>query len=49
MISSLIDDILSDLKKLLKYFDGTAIVAFFRISLSLFGAGCATVVPNKFA
>ena len=43
----LINGILSDLQKLLKYFNGTAIVAFFRISLALFGAGWATVFANN--
>ena len=39
----------SDLQKLLKYFNDTAIVAFFRIPLALFGADWATVFPNKLA
>ena len=45
----LIHDILSDLQKLLKCFNGTGIVAYFRIPLAAFGAGLATVVPNSFA
>ena len=43
----LINGISSDHQKLLKYFNGTAIVAFFRISLALFGAGWATVFANN--
>ena len=38
-ILQLINGISSDLQKLLKYFNGTAIIAFFRILLALFGAG----------
>ena len=38
---------MSDLQQLLKYFDSTAIVAFFRIPLALFGAGWAAVFPNN--
>ena len=35
----LINDILRDLQKLLKYFNGTAIVAFLKIPLASFGLG----------
>ena len=34
---------------LLKYFNGTAIVTFFRIALATFGAFWATVFPNDLA
>ena len=44
----LINHISSDLQKLLKYFFGTAIMAFFRIFL-LFGAGWASVSPTNLA
>ena len=37
----------NDFQNLLKYFNGTAAVTFFRTLLSLFGAGCATVVPKE--
>ena len=40
---------MSDLQKLLKCFNGTGIVAYFRIPSAAFGAGLATVVPNNFA
>ena len=40
---------MSDLQKLLKYFNGKAIVAFFGISLASFEATCATVVSNNLA
>ena len=42
-----INDISSDLQKLLKYFEDTAIVAFFRILLAWFEVARATVFPNK--
>ena len=44
----LINDILSDLQKLLKYFDCKAIFAFFRIPLAAL-SGCASVFPNHLA
>ena len=44
-----INDVSSDLQKLLKYFNGTATLSFFRIPLALFGAGSATVVFNSLA
>ena len=47
--SHLIDGISSDLLKLLKYFDGTAIVTIFRIPLSSFGASGATMFRNNSA
>ena len=40
---------MSDLQKLLKYFNGTATVAFFRIPIQLFGVAYATVVSNNLA
>ena len=36
-------------KKLLKYFNGTVIVAFFRIPFAAFEADWATVFPNNLA
>ena len=39
----------SDLLKLLKYFNGTAIVAFLRIPFAVFTAGWATIFSNKLA
>ena len=45
----LINGISSDLQKLLKYFNSTAIGAYFRILLELFGAGWTTVFPNNLA
>ena len=42
----LINYISSDLQKLLRYFNGTAIV-FFKIPSLLFGAGSATVSPTN--
>ena len=42
-----INGISCDLNKLLKYFNGIAIVAFFRVPLAAFGAGWATVFPNN--
>ena len=45
----LINGISSDPQKLLKYFNGTAIIAFFRIQLEAFGAGYAAVFPNNLA
>ena len=41
-----INGISSDLK-LLKYFNGTVIVSFFRILLACFGLGRASVFPNN--
>ena len=41
----LINGILSNLKKLRRYFNDTAIVTFFRVPLSWFGVGWATVFP----
>ena len=35
----LINDILSDIQKLLRYFNGTAIAVFFIITLAWFGLG----------
>ena len=40
---------MSDLQKLLEYFNGTATVAFFRIPLAWFGASLGTVFPNNLA
>ena len=48
-ILPLISGISSDLQKLLIYFNGTAIVAFFRIPLAASGAGWAAVFLNKLA
>ena len=45
----LLSGILSGLQKLSKYFNGTAIVAFPRIPLALFGTGSALVFPNNLA
>ena len=45
----LINGVSSNLQKLLKYFNGTAIVAFLKIPLVAFGAGLATVFPNNLA
>ena len=45
----LITDISSDLQKLLKYFNSTVIVAFFRIPLAKFGLGWTTMFPNNLA
>ena len=45
----LIKGISSDLQKLLKCFNGTAIAAFFRIPLVLFGASRPSVFPNNLA
>ena len=45
----LINCILSDLQKLLNYFSGTAIVAFFRIPLAASGAGWTALFPNNLA
>ena len=45
----LINNILSDLQKLLKNFHGKAIDAFVKIPLAVFGAGWATVVSNNLA
>ena len=47
--SHLIDGISSDLRKLLKYFNDTAIVTIFRIPFSSFGASGATMFPNNSA
>ena len=43
----LINYISRDLQKLLKYFSGTAIVAFFRIPLALIRVSLATVFPKN--
>ena len=45
----LISGILSGLQKLLKYFDGTAIFAFFRIGPAWLEVGWASVAPNNLA
>ena len=45
----LINGILSDLQNLLKYFNGTAIVQFFRVPLVRFGKDWATVFYNNLA
>ena len=45
----LINGISNDLQKLLRYFNGTAIDAFFKIPLATLGAGCATVFPYDLA
>ena len=37
------------ISKLLKYFNGAAIVVFFRIPLAWFGVGWTTVFPNNLA
>ena len=42
----LINGISRDLRKLLKYFNGAAIDAFFRILSAVFRAAWATVFPN---
>ena len=49
LILQLINGISSDLQKLLKYFNGTAIVYFFRIPLALYGLGWASVFANNLA
>ena len=43
----LINDISNGPQKLLRYFNDTAIVAFFRISLAWFETGWATVFSNN--
>ena len=43
----LINGISSDLQRLLKYFNGKIIVAFFRIPLAWLGAGWFSVFSNK--
>ena len=48
-ISQLLNGILSDLQKLLKYFNGTGIVAFFRIPLAWFSVSWAIVFPKNLA
>ena len=48
-ILQLINDISRDHQKLLKYFNGTAIVGFFRIPLPWFGVGLVTLVSNNLA
>ena len=48
-ILELVNGILSDLSKLLRYFNGTAIVAYFRNPLASFGAGWEAVFPNYLA
>ena len=45
----LINGISSDIQKLLKFCNGTAIVAFLKIRLAASGADCATLFPNNFA
>ena len=45
----LLNSISSDLQKLLKYFNGTAIVAFLKILLVWFGAGWTPVFSNNLA
>ena len=45
----LINDISSDLQTLLRYFNGTAMVAFFRIPLAALGTGGTAVFPNNLA
>ena len=45
----LINRISSDLQKLLKYFNSTAIITFFRISIAAFDVGWAAVFPNNLA
>ena len=45
----LINGISSDIQKLLKFCNGTAIVAFLEIRLAASGADCATLFPNNFA
>ena len=45
----LINGISSDLPKLIKYFNDTAIIAFFRIPLNSFGAGRATIFLHNLA
>ena len=49
LLLQLINGILSGLQKLLKYFDGTAIFAFFRIGPAWLEVGWASVVPNNLA
>ena len=44
-----INNISSDLQKLLKYINGTAIVTFFRTPLASPGAGWASVFPSNLA
>ena len=48
-ISQLLNGILSDLQKLPKYFNGTGIVAFFRIPLAWFSVSWAIVFPKNLA
>ena len=43
----LINGISNDIQKLIRHFTGTVIVAFFRITLLLFGAVWVTVVTNN--
>ena len=45
----MINGILRDLQKLLRYSNGTAVVAFSAIPLTLFGPGLATVFSNNLA
>ena len=45
----LINGISSDRQKLLRFFDDTEVVIFFRIPVILFGAGWATVFGNNLA
>ena len=48
-ILQLINGISRDLQKLFRYFNGTAIAAYFGILSVLFGVGCATVLSNNLA
>ena len=48
-ILELVNGILSDLSKLLRYFNGKAIVAYFRNPLASFGEGWEAVFPNHLA
>ena len=48
-ILQLINRVSSDLQKLLRYFNGTVIVASFRIPLAWFGAAWATLFSNNLA
>ena len=45
----LINGISSDFQKLLRYFNGTVIVEFFRTPLAAFGAGWAILFSNSLA
>ena len=48
-VLQLINGSSSDLQKLLKYFNDTAVAVFFRILLAWFGLGSASVFPNNLA